>query len=195
MTALDDLADAFVDDYAALDPVTATYIGVTGFDDRLTDYSPAGHTARADLVRAVLAALERKDAERLARLQSGHEVAMLELAEVVRREQAEEAYAEVDALLASRNAAASRYSHYQYLLTGARREPPEAGSAVVEEPSHLQFAPSSVLAADERGLGLLMSERDQLGWLAAAGTYALFAGISNAVAAVFFAVGSSPTTS
>lgn len=139
---------------------------------------------------ALLSALEKKDAERLARLRSGHEVVMLELAGSVRREQVDEANANVDALQGARDAAASRYAHYQYLLTGVRREPPEPGSAVVEEPSKLALAPSTVLAGDEQGLGLVTTERDQLGWLAAAGSYALWAGISNTVAAVFFAMGS-----
>src|SRR3954447_25017259 len=48
---LDRLADRFVDDYAALDPVAATYIGVPGHDDRWPDLSPDGHAAHADLLR------------------------------------------------------------------------------------------------------------------------------------------------
>ncbi len=53
---VDAVAERFVDDYAALDPVSATYIGLPGFEDRLTDLSPDGFAARADLTRRALAA-------------------------------------------------------------------------------------------------------------------------------------------
>ena len=52
---VDAIADAYVDDYCALDPVTATYLGVPGHEDRLTDYSPAGFAAREALTRKALA--------------------------------------------------------------------------------------------------------------------------------------------
>ncbi len=58
------LADAYVDDAAALDPVWATEQGVAGHDDRLTDFSPDGIEARAALCRQTLvdlAALELPD--------------------------------------------------------------------------------------------------------------------------------------
>ncbi|WP_199730391.1 DUF885 domain-containing protein [Amycolatopsis panacis] len=51
------ICDRYVDDYAAVDPVAATMLGVTGYDDRLTDYSPEGHAARAELGRRTLAAI------------------------------------------------------------------------------------------------------------------------------------------
>ncbi|MFF0146330.1 uncharacterized protein (DUF885 family) [Amycolatopsis sulphurea] len=51
------ICDRYVDDYAAVDPVAATMLGVTGYDDRLTDYSPEGHAARAELGRRALAAI------------------------------------------------------------------------------------------------------------------------------------------
>jgi len=54
---VDELADAFVDEYAALSPNDATYLGIAGHDDRLTDYSPAGFAARDALVRRTLATL------------------------------------------------------------------------------------------------------------------------------------------
>jgi uncharacterized protein (DUF885 family) len=53
---VDDVAERFVDDYAALDPVEATYMGLPGHEDRLTDLSPDGYAARADLTRRALAA-------------------------------------------------------------------------------------------------------------------------------------------
>ena len=55
---IDALCDQFVEDYAALDPVSATAFGVAGHDDRLTDLSPAGYDARIALVRAAVDAVE-----------------------------------------------------------------------------------------------------------------------------------------
>ena len=52
---VDAVAERYVDDYAALDPIAATYLGLPGFDDVLTDLSPDGFAARADLTRRALA--------------------------------------------------------------------------------------------------------------------------------------------
>lgn len=56
-SAIDALADAFVLEIAALDPITATGMGIPGHDHRMPDYSPDGAEARADAQRRVLAAL------------------------------------------------------------------------------------------------------------------------------------------
>ncbi|TDD61717.1 DUF885 domain-containing protein [Actinomadura rubrisoli] len=58
MTALDDLADRYMDEFAALDPCQAAMMGIAGQDSRLTDYGPDGVAARADLARATLARLD-----------------------------------------------------------------------------------------------------------------------------------------
>jgi uncharacterized protein (DUF885 family) len=55
---IDALCDQFVEDYASLDPIAATAIGVAGHDDRLTDLSPAGYDERIALVRAAVEAVE-----------------------------------------------------------------------------------------------------------------------------------------
>ena len=64
------LADAYVDRFCALDPVTATTIGVPGHDDEMTDYSPGGVGARIALARSTLSELEgttpSSDADRIA---------------------------------------------------------------------------------------------------------------------------------
>src|SRR5690606_13799769 len=49
--SIDQIADQFVTDYAAADPVSATYFGISGHDDTLTDYSPDGFAQRAELLR------------------------------------------------------------------------------------------------------------------------------------------------
>jgi uncharacterized protein (DUF885 family) len=57
-TAVDAIADAHLDASVALDPIAATALGVPGYDTELTDYSPAGHAARAQLRGRTLAALD-----------------------------------------------------------------------------------------------------------------------------------------
>lgn len=52
------ISDRFVADYAALDPVAATGMGVEGYDEQLTDYSAEAHAARADLARRALRDIE-----------------------------------------------------------------------------------------------------------------------------------------
>ena len=52
-----DLADAYVERFAALDPLTATGEGITGHDHEMTDYSPDGVEERAEHDRATLRAL------------------------------------------------------------------------------------------------------------------------------------------
>ncbi|HEY0636513.1 MAG TPA: DUF885 domain-containing protein [Pseudonocardiaceae bacterium] len=52
-----EISDRYVSEFSALHPVLATYVGVSGHDERMTDYSPEGHAARAELNRAALAAV------------------------------------------------------------------------------------------------------------------------------------------
>ncbi|MEU6477097.1 DUF885 domain-containing protein [Streptomyces sp. NPDC047017] len=51
------VADAYVDDLIALDPVTGTYLGVKESSSKLPDTSPAGQEALAELARTTLARL------------------------------------------------------------------------------------------------------------------------------------------
>ncbi|GAA1243639.1 DUF885 domain-containing protein [Prauserella halophila] len=53
-----DIANQYVDDYAAANPIGATAMGIVGFDDQLTDYSPEGHANRAALTRRALRDME-----------------------------------------------------------------------------------------------------------------------------------------
>ncbi len=57
MGIIDNIANNYVEQWAAIDPVGATHAGIDGYDDQLTDMSPAGFAAAADLDRATLAAL------------------------------------------------------------------------------------------------------------------------------------------
>ncbi|MCX5197502.1 DUF885 domain-containing protein [Streptomyces sp. NBC_00249] len=57
------VADAYVDELIAIDPIVGTYLGVATSYSKLPDFSPAGRAAAASLARATLAALDA--AERL----------------------------------------------------------------------------------------------------------------------------------
>ena len=50
----DQISDGYVAALAALDPIAATLMGLPGHDNRLPDYSPEGHDARAELARQTL---------------------------------------------------------------------------------------------------------------------------------------------
>ncbi|MFT4212102.1 MAG: DUF885 domain-containing protein [Microbacterium sp.] len=56
-TAIDEIADRWVDTVAALDPLTATYIGRFEHNGRFADYSPSGAAASADAAQATRAEL------------------------------------------------------------------------------------------------------------------------------------------
>ncbi|MEU6096778.1 DUF885 domain-containing protein [Streptomyces sp. NPDC047079] len=56
-----EVADAYVDDLVALDPVTGTYLGVKESASKLPDTSPAGQEALAELARATLARLDEAE--------------------------------------------------------------------------------------------------------------------------------------
>lgn len=55
------VADAYVDDLIALDPVTGTYLGVRESSSRLPDYSPDGWDEQARLARDTLARLDEAE--------------------------------------------------------------------------------------------------------------------------------------
>lgn len=57
MSRVYDISNNFVEASAALDPIAATARGVTGHDEAMTDYSPAGEEARAELARRTLTQL------------------------------------------------------------------------------------------------------------------------------------------
>ena len=57
-TAVDAVAERYLDVTAALDPCAATESGIAGFDDQITDYSPDGVSARAEAARTALRELD-----------------------------------------------------------------------------------------------------------------------------------------
>ena len=55
------LSDNYINKVAELDPAAATYMGIAGHDHEMTDFSPAGHDARANNDRQTLAQLNALD--------------------------------------------------------------------------------------------------------------------------------------
>lgn len=60
-SAIDDVANAYLQKCAELDPFLATMLGVPGYDHLVTDYSPAGVDARAELTRQTLEQIDALD--------------------------------------------------------------------------------------------------------------------------------------
>lgn len=58
MTTPFEISDKFTDDWARLNPISATNYGIAGVEDQLTDYSPDGEAARTDLYKSTLTQLE-----------------------------------------------------------------------------------------------------------------------------------------
>jgi uncharacterized protein (DUF885 family) len=55
---IDELANRYVDEWAALNPTGATAAGITGYDDKTDDLSPEGFAAQADLIRRTVVELD-----------------------------------------------------------------------------------------------------------------------------------------
>lgn len=76
MSTVTEVANEYVTRHADLDPVNATYAGLAGHDDAMTDLSPEGFAARAALDTATLTALDQATAD-----EPGEEVARLAMRE------------------------------------------------------------------------------------------------------------------
>ncbi len=66
-----EIADRYVEDYAKLDPIWATFVGVAGYETEMTDYSYEASTKRAELQRRtherINEAVIETDRDRIAR--------------------------------------------------------------------------------------------------------------------------------
>ncbi|MEJ7629916.1 MAG: DUF885 domain-containing protein [Nocardioidaceae bacterium] len=58
---VDAIAERYVADYAAADPVDATYLGIPGYDHTLTDLSSEGYDARDELTRSAHASMQQAE--------------------------------------------------------------------------------------------------------------------------------------
>lgn len=63
MGRIDDLANRYVAEWAPLNPIGATYVGIAGYDDKLDNLSPDGFAAQAELNRRTLAQLAAVEPE------------------------------------------------------------------------------------------------------------------------------------
>ena len=61
---VDHIMDRYLDDYLALDPLSATYLGVSGHDDEVPDLSPDGLAEVSALRRRTLRRARRGDGRR-----------------------------------------------------------------------------------------------------------------------------------
>ena len=57
MSTIDEIADDYVTRSAELDPVSATAAGIAGYDHLMTNLTPAGFEARAELTKRTLVAV------------------------------------------------------------------------------------------------------------------------------------------
>ncbi|MFM7491635.1 MAG: DUF885 domain-containing protein [Actinomycetota bacterium] len=60
ITPISQILDRFIEDGIKLSPLSATYMGIPGYDDKLDDLSPAGAQKGEDLVRNALAAVKNE---------------------------------------------------------------------------------------------------------------------------------------
>ncbi|WP_033296379.1 DUF885 domain-containing protein [Amycolatopsis jejuensis] len=90
-TAVDDLMDRYLDQYVALDPLTATRLGVPGHDDALPDLSPDGLAEVSALRRQTLAKLRTAAAaDRTDEITIAAAIEQLSVAEAIRATGGEE---------------------------------------------------------------------------------------------------------
>ncbi|GAA0439527.1 hypothetical protein Aca07nite_48890 [Actinoplanes capillaceus] len=63
MGRIDELANRYVDEWAALNPTGATATGITGYEDKTDDLSPEGFEAQAELLRRTINDLDVTEPE------------------------------------------------------------------------------------------------------------------------------------
>ena len=110
-----------------------------------------------ELGQSLLAALEKRDAEMLAQLRAGQEVALLGLVEELRKQQVTEQTRQIDVLQASRKLADVRYLHYQRLLGIQDARVPGEGEPPASDPE--PSAEAAIL--DEAGVKMTGREKTE----------------------------------
>ena len=113
---------------------------------------------------ALLAALEKRDAEKLSLLRAEQETALLDLAEEVRKKQVEEAKQQIEVLKASREIASARYTHFRKLLTAETLELPSAPAGSDDTTKGIPFELDSfnALTQEEEGVRMIPQEVSEL---------------------------------
>ncbi|HWX17203.1 MAG TPA: neuraminidase-like domain-containing protein [Chthoniobacterales bacterium] len=123
---------------------------------------------------ALLAALEKNDAEALAVMRSTHEVGILDLMHRVKVRQLDEANAQVDALNASRNTAGQRYGYYQTLNGVSSATVPAVGTNIplLPVPSQPSEGAFGIQLIPEEAIELMLSTTASVIQTVAAGAQA-----------------------
>jgi hypothetical protein len=131
---------------------------------------------------ALLSALEKNESETLAVMRSTQEVGILDLMHRAKMRQLDEANAQVDALNASRNTAAQRFSFYQTLIGVSGSAAPAVGANIPLVPVPSQ--PNQ----EAYGVQLIPEEADDLRLSTAASVVQTVAAGVQALAAVLYAI-------
>ena len=146
---------------------------------------------------ALLAALEKKDAEELSRLRASHETNMLELVTAIRERQVLDAKAYKENLLKVRQTAQFRLQHYIDLLGNESVTVPAAPTigATLTADSQLPVdtgiptietdVDESLVESDESGVKLIPKEKEDLDKSEAAKWVTCGAGVAETLAGVF----------
>lgn len=111
---------------------------------------------------ALLAALEKKDAEALTALRATHERSLLESMRAVKERQLLDARARRESVGKQRDAAVLRLHHYSDLL-GAEVQLPALPTIAAELTSDSPLPPDSVIAAVEAGVDVSLVDSDESG--------------------------------
>jgi hypothetical protein len=137
---------------------------------------------------AMLSALEKQDAEELARLRQSHEIIALTNAAAVRTQQVSEAQAQAEALNRSRELAALRFRYYQRLLGDTSEQTPARGDPVKLADYLPASVPVGAGASDTPGLMLAQQETEQLERLDEANEFMLASNVARTIAGVLHAI-------
>lgn len=137
---------------------------------------------------SLLSALEKQDAEALARLKQSQELVNLANTAEVRKKQVAEAVGQVTGLTRSRELTALRYRYYQRLLGDPGGSIPARGETVPP----IEYLPASVpvgaTASDLQGLKLAQHETEQIERLDEANSFMLASNVVRTIAGVLHAI-------
>ncbi len=132
---------------------------------------------------ALLAAIEKRDAEELSLLRSRHERALAVLQRDVRQKQVAEAEAQLSVLSSTREGAVERLRHFRELLASNDLAPPVRNARVARIEPVTSRSAESFFDVDARQLGLSQREIAHLKLSNVANNFALTASTISALAA------------
>lgn len=137
---------------------------------------------------ALLAAIEKRDAESLALLRQTHELTNFNNMRDVRLKQVDDAAAQLRALTKSRGLAALRLSYYQRLLGDPHPATPKQGDPVVLAEYLPASLPAGAGLTEIQGLTLASHETQQINWLDSANDLMLASNAVRVISSVLHAI-------